>query len=178
MENKKMKIIVCSKNKAKNQAVKNIVKKFIKEYEIEALETESGVSETPLGDNEGIQGCHNRIKNAIMQDNNGTLYIAMEGILSENDYGTFLCGWTVIYNKELNEYYYGCSSKIKIPSRILNEMNQNKRLSDVVASHTDYTEDEIRNYGTNGLLTNGEYTRTDEFMDSILCALSSKFKKI
>lgn len=87
-------------------------------------------------------------------------------------------GKTFTYEGITNEFYYGCSSKIKIPSSILNSMNQNKRLSDVVASHTDYTEDEIRNYGTNGLLTNGEYTRTDEFMDSILCALSSKFKKI
>ena len=31
--------------------------------------------------------------------------------------------------------------------------------------------------GTNGLLTKGAYTRTDEFMDSILCAISSKYEK-
>ena len=52
------------------------------------------------------------------------------------------------------------------------------RLSDVVAKSIGSTDDEISKIGTNGLLTNGSYTRTDEFIDSIKCAISSKFRKI
>lgn len=38
------KIAICSKNKAKNEAVNNVIKQFISEYEIISLETDSMVS--------------------------------------------------------------------------------------------------------------------------------------
>lgn len=172
-----IKIIVCSKKKAKNQAVENVVKDYFENFQIKSLETDSKVSETPIGDEEGILGCMNRIKDAISQDSTGNLYVAMEGILTENLYGTFLCGWTVIYNKPLDEYYYGCSSKVKIPDEIKDRVTKSTRLSSVVGKYTNSSDEEVSNYGTNGILTNGAYTRTDEFMDSVLCAISTKFKK-
>lgn len=178
MQNKKELIIVCSKNKAKNDAVTEVIRQYFNDFEIESLETNSGVSETPIGDEEGITGCLNRIKDALRQKKDGNLYIAMEGILSKTTYGTFLCGWTVIYDNLANEYYYGCSAKIKVPDIIIEKTSKSQRLSDVVAEHVGSTGDKISKIGTNGLLTNGAYTRTDEFIDSITCAISSKFKKI
>lgn len=177
MQNKE-KIIVCSKNKAKNDAVRAVVKEYFKNPQIESLETNSGVSETPIGDNEGIKGCLNRIEDAIKQNPNGDLYIAMEGILSETEYGTFICGWTTIYDKAFKEYLYGCSAKVKVPDEIIKKTTKSQRLSDVVAKFVGNTEDEISKLGTNGLLTNGSYTRTDEFIDSIVCAISSKYKRL
>ena len=176
-KNKKL-IVICSKNKAKNDAVISVMNQFFYDYESISLETNSGVSETPIGDEEGITGCFNRIKDAVAQEKNGDLYVAMEGILSKTTYGTFLCGWTVIYNKVDDEYYYGCSAKVKVPDEIIAKTNKNERLSDVVAKFVGSTDDEISKIGTNGLLTNGSYTRTDEFIDSIKCAISSKFKRI
>lgn len=178
MQNEKKSIIVCSKNKAKNDAVINVIKQYFERFEIKSLETNSNVSETPIGDEEGITGSLNRIKDAIKQEKNGDLYVAMEGILSETKYGTFLCGWTVIYNNVENEYYYGCSAKVKVPDIIVEKTSKSKRLSDVVAEYVESTGDEISKIGTNGILTNGAYTRTDEFIDSITCAISSKFEKI
>lgn len=173
------KIIICSKNKAKNDAVKIVLKQFFESFDTKALETDSEVSETPIGDDEGIEGCLNRIKDAISQDNTGMLYIAMEGILSETKYGgTFLCGWTVIYNKVENEYYYGCSSKVKVPDEIILNMDKTQRLSDVVAKYIGSTDEEVSKMGTNGMLTNGVYTRTNEFIDSVQCAISSKYQKL
>lgn len=171
------KIVVCSKNKAKNMAVEKVIKDFIKDYYIVSLETNSNVSETPISDDEGIKGCLNRIDSALKQDDGGYLYIAMEGILTETMNESFLCGWTVIFNNETKEYLYGCSAKVHIPKEIMKDMDSNKRLSDVVSEYKKTDEDMVRNYGTNGILTNGCYTRTDEFMDSILCAISSKFIK-
>lgn len=177
MQNKKL-IIVCSKNKAKNEAVRAVMIEYFKKFEIKSLETNSGISETPIGDDEGIKGCLNRIEDAISQNQNGDLYIAMEGILTKNRYGTFLCGWTVIYDMNSKEYLYGCSAKVKVPDEIIINTKKSQRLSDVVAKFVGSTDDEISKIGTNGLLTNGSYTRTDEFIDSILCAISSKFKKL
>lgn len=170
-------VIVCSKNKAKNLAVKSVLEQYLEEFEILSLETNSNVSATPIGDNEGIKGCFNRIKDAIYQNNTGDLYIAMEGILDKNQYGTFICGWTVVYNRKNNEYYYGCSAKVKIPDEIMKNFDKSIRLSDVVSDFVGGTESKISNYGTNGILTNGAYTRTDEFIDSLKCAISTKFKK-
>jgi len=171
-------IIVCSKNKAKNLAVKSVLEQYLEDFEIVSLDTNSNVSETPISDDEGIEGCFNRIKDAVSQNNTGNLYIAMEGILNQTKYGTFICGWTVVYNIKDNEYYYGCSAKVKVPDEIMKKFDKSLRLSDVVSKFVGGTESEISNYGTNGLLTKGAYTRTDEFIDSLKCAISTKFKKI
>ncbi len=173
-----MKIVICSKNESKNKAVKEIIGMFITDYTLESLETDSKVSETPIGDDEGIKGCINRIEDALIQNSNANLYIAMEGILTKTNVGTFLCGWTVIYNKDLDEYYYGCSAKVKIPNVIINNLTKEERLSDVVAKYIGSTEKEVSRYGTNGMLTQGAYTRVDEFKDSVLCAISSNYKKL
>lgn len=172
-----MQIVVCSKNKAKNEAVGNIMNKFFNNYEIVSLNTNSGVSETPVGDEEGVLGCKNRIKDALTQVLDADLYVAMEGILTEEPFGTFLCGWTLIYNRVEDEYYYGCSSKIKIPDEIIAKVSKDTRLSQVVADYVGSTDEEISKIGTNGLLTHGAYTRTDEFEDSVLCAISSKYNE-
>ncbi len=178
MDIKDKTIIVCSKNKAKNTAVKEVMEEYFKNFKIESLETNSKVSETPIGDEEGLTGCFNRINDAIKQNDSGDFYIAMEGILTQNKFGSFLCGWTVIYNKEEQEYYYGCSSKVKVPDEIINKTTKSKRLSGVVAEYFNSTDEEISKIGTNGVLTHGYYTRTDEFKDSISCAISSKYKRL
>jgi len=170
-------VVVCSKNKAKNLAVKSVLEQYLEEFETVSLETNSQVSETPIGDVEGIEGCFNRIEDALSQNNIGDLYIAMEGILNQNKYGTFICGWTVVYDRDNNEYYYGCSAKVKVPDEIMKKFDKSVRLSDIVSDFFGSKESEIRNYGTNGILTHGSYTRTDEFIDSLECAISTKFEK-
>jgi non-canonical (house-cleaning) NTP pyrophosphatase len=102
----------------------------------------------------------------------------MEGILTKSNYGTFLCGWSVIFDKKDNDYLYGCSAKVRVPDDVIKKTTKDIRLSDVVAEYVGMTGDVVSNLGTNGILTNGEYTRTDEFIDSVNCAMSSKFKKI
>lgn len=174
---KVMKVVVCSKNKAKNAAVENVLKDFVRAYTIWPVETDSGVSETPIGDEEGITGCKNRIKDALSQIPDADLYIAMEGIITKTFGESFLCGWTTVYDKRSDEYTYGCSSKIRIPKDLIDNLSKDERLSDVVAQKMNCTEEQVRNYGTNGMLTNGCYTRTDEFTDSVLCAISTKFAK-
>ena len=59
---------------------------------------------------------------------------------------------------------------------IIKNVDKNKRLSDVVAKYYHSTDKEVSIFGTNGILTNGCYTRTREFTDSILCAISSGYE--
>lgn len=172
-----MKVVVCSKNGAKNAATKKVLDNYFTDIEFISLETNSMVSETPMSDEEGIKGCLNRISDALKQEDDANLYVAMEGILSSNYYGYFLCGWSVIYDKKNDEYYFGCSAKVRVPDEIIKLSDSSKRLSSIVADYFEAQEDEVRELGTNGILTNGAYTRTDEFVDSLLCAIGSKYKK-
>ena len=171
-------IVVCSKNKAKNNAVNNIIKDYFNDYEVISLETQSNVSETPTSDDEGLLGCHNRIDNAIKQRENANIYIAMEGILTKTDYGYFLCGWTTIFDKDRDKYYYGCSAKVYVPNELIDGMKKNERLSEVISKQCGKTDKEVGIFGVNGLLTRGVYTRTNEFEDSIKCAISYGYNKI
>ena len=173
-----MKIVVCSENKAKNEAVENVIKDFIRDYEIVSLNTNSNVSETPMSHEEGIEGALNRINDARNQVDDGDLYIAMEGIINKVKDETFLCGWTVMYDKETDKYLYGCSSQVHVPSRIINNLSKDERLSDVVAKLYEKDELDVRDYGTNGILTKGCYTRVDEFTDSVLCAISTLYVRL
>ena len=172
------KVVVCSMNKAKNNAVSRVLKDFIADYMILSLETNSLVSETPMSDDEGILGCMNRIRDAREQISDGDLYIAMEGILTQSSNEFFLCGWTIIYDRESDSYLYGCSSKIHIPYPIMQDFNPDVRLSTIVADYMGCTDEEVSVIGTNGILTHGCYTREDEFSDSILCAISSKYERL
>ena len=174
----KIKVVICSKNKAKNKAVENVLKDFIEDYEIISLNTESGVSETPIGDEEGITGCKNRIEDALKQVSDADLYISMEGILTKTFDETFLCGWTLVFNNNSKTYSYGCSAKIGVPKEIISNLSKDERLSDVVAKYMGSTDEEVSNYGTNGMLTHGCYRREDEFTDSVLCAISTMYKRI
>ena len=72
-----MKIVVCSKNKAKNAAVCNVLNEFFDNYETISLDTNSKVSETPMSHEEGIDGCINRINDALNQVSDADLYIAI-----------------------------------------------------------------------------------------------------
>lgn len=171
------KIVICSKNKAKNAAVENVIKDFFTEYKIISLDTNSLVSETPMSHEEGILGCINRINDAFNKEG-ADLYIAMEGILNSVGDETFLCGWTVVYDSNSKKYSYGCSAQVHVPKEIIKNLSSDERLSDIVAKYYGNTEEEVRNYGTNGMLTNGCYTRTDEFTDSVLCAISSTYPKV
>ncbi len=174
----KKKIVVCSMNKAKNNAVKKVLGDYFEDFEVIPLETDSGVSATPIGDDEGLLGCRNRIENAKGQVGDADIYIAMEGILTPNSYGTYLCGWSMIFDVNRDKYFTGCSAKINIPQEILDNVTQDIRLSEVVAKMTGYTDEEVGFLGTNGMLTKGVYTRTDEFIDSLNCAISTGFKML
>ena len=165
-----MKIILTSKNVAKINATKKVIERHYKKYELLTLEVETGVSTTPFNDDEGILGALNRIEEAKRIDKTGDIYIGLEGILSENKYGLFICGWAVIETKD-GKKSFGCSGKVQLPSSIANEISNFKELSDIIRSN--YPSDlvnEISEIGSNGIITNKMYTRVDEFDDALMCA--------
>lgn len=163
-----MKIVLSSTNKAKKQAVIDFFNSTKIDYDCDFVDVDSRVSKTPENDEEGILGCINPIneaKKSLFAD----LYIGMEGIITKNSYGKFLCGWVCLENSK-GQRFYGCSAKCKLPSKIADKSNSFKELSDLVkASYPKNMIKMIDTIGTNGIITNNLYTRVDEFEDALKC---------
>lgn len=165
-----MKIVVCTLNKAKNDAVRNVVSKVWKDVEFISIKTNSGISDQPMSDEESIQGAINRAKEGLQQIEGADYSIGLEGNVDENQFGMFLNGWAAIINKR-GLIGLGCSGKVEIPKDIANQLREGKELGPLMQELME--DNSLRNnQGTNGVLTNGLYTRTKEFEDAVSCALA------
>ncbi|EBV3242469.1 hypothetical protein DOH76_23565 [Salmonella enterica subsp. enterica serovar Oranienburg] len=169
MQNDNLTIWLASKNKAKKEAVELIASELFKNYSINCCESNSGVSNTPLSDEEAIQGCINRIDSINGFDtSNESIYISMEGLIKKETFGCFVYGWVTIKWSKSKKIYYGCSGKVMLPDDVYNKCLKGEHLSDVVRSLHPMNNDL---WGTNGLMTQGIYTRVDEFMTALKCAI-------
>lgn len=165
-----MKFILSSTNRAKTDATKQVLSKFYPEFQLETVDVISGVSKTPDTDNEGIQGCKNRIEEAKKINPNADGYIGLEGIITRNDFGTFICGWCVIELK--GKLGMGCSAKVQLPETISSKITTFGELSTLVKeTYSSNLISEMDLIGTNGIVTNKGYTRVDEFIDALTCAI-------
>lgn len=172
-----MKIAVGTLNDAKNNAVENIVKSIWKDAEFYRVETDSGIRKQPLNNEEAIRGAINRAKEAMIKVNsqyNMTVdySIGLEGTVDSNKYGMFLHGWVAIVDKSHN-IGLGQSGSIQLPRNIESRIKTGEELGPIMQELMRDDSNRIRqNEGTNGILTDGLYTRVKEFEDATRCALA------
>ncbi|MBD1576794.1 DUF84 family protein [Vibrio sp. S11_S32] len=175
MQNKQLSIALCSNNEAKVSAARGICSELYANFSFIHHNVSSGVSETPETDEEAIQGCHVRIEN--MENNYEDKFdfiIALEGLIEKKSFGSFVYGWAVIKNIKNNQYYYGCSGKVMLPKIISSRLSRDIKLSDIVLeAYPSITKSNMDKLGTNGVLTNGLYTRVHEFETALKCAFGS-----
>lgn len=170
--NKKI-FVLSSTNEAKRSAAEGVLRELHGEdFELRSVEVDSGVSETPVNDDEGIQGCLGRIANAEIAVPDADGYLGLEGIITTNRYGTFLCGWAVVKLAD-GQIGYGCSAKIRLPDELIENFDSFKKLGSLTAEKYPDRAADLPSIGTNGILTNGMYTRVDEFRDALRCALGT-----
>ncbi len=167
-----MKIVLTSKNKAKRMAVERVFLKIDPAFELICVEVESGVSVTPTNDNEGIDGSINRINAGKLLIKEADYYIGLEGIITKNAAGVFICGWCAIECPRLLRIGFGCSGKVMIPEYIAQEIRSFGELSNLIKDkYPSALVEKIDSLGSNGIITNSMYARADEFEDAINCAL-------
>lgn len=165
-----MRIVICTLNEVKNNAVKNVIDKIWSGVDYISINSESGVFDQPLNDEEGIQGAINRAKYGLENVTDAEYSIGLEGTVDETEYGMFLNGWAAIMHKD-GEIGLGCSGKVELPSYVAEKLKKGKELGPLIQEMMG--DDSIRNnVGTNGVLTKGLYSRTKEFQDAVSCALS------
>lgn len=173
-----MKIILTTTNKAKKEALDKTLEKLAINAEVISIKVDTGVSNTPITDEEGIKGALNRIENAKKIVGDGDMYIGLEGIITTNDYGTFICGWSVIETQD-GRRSMGCSSKVELPEKIAKNISDFKELADEVkSSYPSELIEEMDLLGSNGVITSKLYTRVDEFEDSLMCAFGYLQNKV
>lgn len=165
--------VLSSTNEAKRAAVEHILQKLYKDtFELQCIDVSSGVSETPHSDEEGIQGALSRISEAEAKIPGANAYIGLEGIVTRNSYGVFLCGWAVIKD-ENGKMHMGCSAKVQLPDSLTGDLSSFKKLSELTAEKYPEQAHELPKIGTNGVITRGLYTRVDEFVDALSCAFGT-----
>lgn len=174
MQNKEIIIALCSENIAKIKATKEICELAFYDFSLRCYAVSSGVSETPDSDEEALRGCYQRIENLLALDSKADIVIALEGLTEKTTFGTFLYGWAVLKNITTGKMYYGCSGKIMLPEEVASGLSRDTKLSELVMEKfSSITKVDLERIGTNGVFTDGMYTRSDEFSTALRCALGS-----
>lgn len=167
-------IVLSSTNEAKKRAaLQAITEIFGAGNVLRTLEAPSGVSPTPMSFEESIRGAKNRVKSSREIEPNADYYIGAEGGVEKIDDQWFLGGWVVVENKE-GEQHLASSSLVELPFFLVERLKPGVSLSDVVYEN-DFPEGVYARrdvLGTNGLITNGTYSRVTEFYDALRIALS------
>lgn len=167
-----MKIVLASTNKAKIAATEKVFSNLYNNISITPVDVESDVSKTPDTDDEGIQGCLNRINNSKKEISDGDMYVGLEGIITKNNFGVFICGWAVVEIVGENKNGIGCSAKVQIPNFIAENIQTFGELSKlVIEKYPSNLIGQMEEIGTNGVITEKMYTRVNEFENALKCAL-------
>lgn len=172
-------VVVATRNQGKLDAVKRALdymgEKSNVDYEIVAVEAESGVPDTPLSDEEGLKGCANRLSAIKKSNPNSELYIALEGVLTQVGDKWFVRGWTMLEEPSTERVVVACGAAVQVPQSVTSLISSMDQFSETVKSVYAVTEAEaadIRNMGANGVFSGGEYTRRDTFYDGIRICLA------
>lgn len=163
--------LLTSRNAAKTNAVKAVLGEvYGVDIVVDGISVDSGVSETPTSHDEGVEGCVNRIRNAQQAQAGYDGYLGLEGIIVHQQVGTFLCGWAVIEDAA-GRRGIGCSAQVRLPKALARGLNPDEKLADKVVELYPEVAHLLPEIGTNGALTDGRYTRVNEFMDALNCAV-------
>ncbi len=167
-----MRVVIGSLNRAKGEAVRNVFNKVFENIDFEQVNVSSGVREQPLCDDEAILGAINRAEGALKKFSDFDFGVGLEGTVNTNKYGMFIRGWVAIVSKD-GVVSIGSSGSVLLPHYLRERIEAGEELGPVIQDLMNDSENEIRHsLGALGVLTNGLYTRVDQFENAVSCALS------
>jgi inosine/xanthosine triphosphatase len=171
---KKKKISVGSKNPLKLQSVESVLKNIFPEAEFIAVSTESGVSHTPLSNEETISGAGKRAEDA--RNITGADWgIGLEGGMVKIDDTWFTCVWCIIRNEEKETL--GGGVHFQLPDRVVRGiLEDGKEMGTGMDELTGMTMSK-RKMGAEGILTQGLIDRKTTFETAITYALAPRISE-
>jgi inosine/xanthosine triphosphatase len=170
-----MRVALGTKNEAKTKACISVFERAFpgEHIDVSGYSVESGVSDMPMSNDETYEGALNRALELTLLDSSADYYVGLEGGVQEGPKGRlYLLGWAAIIKAGSDLDYAGHSGGIELPDEIADKLREGAELGPLIQEMTGDEKNEIRHtLGTNGLLTNGLYSRDKEFEDAIACAL-------
>ena len=162
-----MHIYVGSTNPVKINAVINAASEAWPEVSVQGFETESGVSEQPIGDLITKQGAKNRAKIVldIARKNKVTanfLGVGLEGGVFIDDSGMM---WTTVWAAiiDLNgDIYYSNGARFPVPTVIAKRIKKGEEMGPITADIVGES-DIKKKQGMIGIVTEGFIDRTEEY---------------
>ncbi len=167
-----MKIAIGSTNPVKVKAARNVMKKIYgNNIEIIPIKVESGVSHTPIGEDEIVKGAINRAIQAIKKIN-ADLGIGMEGGIVKKFNRYFLTGWCAIVDNKGN-YWLSSSVYMQLPNKVVEEVLKGKELGIVIDELTGL-KDTKKKIGAIGIFTKNLMNREKAWEIAIIYAMVKK----
>lgn len=155
-----MKIIVGSTNKAKVNAVKEVLESM--GHQVIGVETQSCVSNQPFSDEETITGAYNRASSSSLI---GDIGIGLEAGVQEQNGIYYLVNWGVLKTSDDHIFYAG-GTRIPLPEELVLPLKSGKELSEVIDAYSSRI-DVRSNEGAIGILTADFFGRKENFVHII-----------
>ncbi len=166
-----MRVAVGSKNPTKLEAVEQAFRLLLpgETVEIVGVETDSGVGEQPMNDEETLQGATNRAKEALLAVD-ADYGVGLEGGQHRISEHWFTQTAAAVINKA-GKIGVGIGPSVLTPSETMEHIHKQSNLSDAVAKSHGVT-DIGKKQGLSGLVTKGIITRVTSSRDATIAALS------
>lgn len=169
-----MKIAIGSLDPLKLKAVESILGLFYPEADFITLKTESGVSHTPLSNDETIAGARKRAQDSLIISD-ADLGVGLEGGVTKISDIWFSCVWCIIRDKK--EETLGGGIHFQLPDSLIEIiLKQEKELGACMDELVNLTMNK-QNMGAEGILTKGMIDRKTTFENAVIYALAPRISK-
>jgi inosine/xanthosine triphosphatase len=169
-----MKIVIATLNKAKVEALKEILSGYpaLSDAEIIPVSAQSEVAEQPLSLEETIKGAKNRAKNAILLESVDYSFGIESGLINIPDCRSAYMDICVASIFDGQQFFYGFSSAWEVPSSVMNFILSGKSMSQAALAVGLTDNPEIGSgEGLVGIVTKGRLDRKAYTKEAIRNAL-------
>ncbi len=180
---KVMKIIVCSENPVKIQAVQEAFKAYFDNFEIKGLDLKDQplVQIQPLSAEQTLESANRRVEIALKKEQ-ADFYVSLEGGISKDQFGAFLTWYVNVTDKDGKRSIAG-GGRMPLPSIIYDRLTENKEkeLGEIIDELAE-EENTKKKGGASALFTGNRVLRKDVFKRDVIIALvpftSQLFRKL
>jgi non-canonical (house-cleaning) NTP pyrophosphatase len=166
-----MQVHVCvgSLNKKKIDGMREALEKYLRaeEFQLDAVETDSNVSEMPLSDEETLQGATNRANSSLRANAGNDVGVGIEGGVCEMNGIAFLTIWVVLASKQ-GKHYIASSQRVQLPRAYMQTMRDER-----VTLHDLLTRDSPQYSCQASHLSRGVLNREKITCDALIFAVSA-----
>lgn len=167
-------VAIGTKNKAKMNAIKNIVSTYFESVEYTEFVVPSNVSEQPFSDEETRQGAINRAVNT-RNLSNADLSFGLEGGVREIDGFMYCCNWGAVALKD-GSVISAAGATFLLPEEIAHELRAGKELGPLMDEFTK-KKDTRHHSGAIGVFTSDLVDRTEMFEHIVKLLIGQYFYK-